>query len=138
MVYWKLHMYIFPGVQNMLYASGRLYQEHSSSNTFCTYIYIYSFWLFVTLIFLIWNKIGPQWIRMGSWKMTRFIFIEFWATEKFDISIWCTLQDKSNDVVIINIGHHHIKLEPLKVPALHPRSQEHPQKSGSVPNGCQI
>ena len=29
-------------------------------------------------------------------------------------------------------------LEPFVVPDLHPRSQERPPKSGSVPDGCQI
>ena len=31
-----------------------------------------------------------------------------------------------------------ITLDPLGIPHLHPRSQERPPKSGSVPDGCQI
>ena len=35
-----------------------------------------------------WNQEDLTWIQKDSWKMTRSAFVNFWATEKYDMSIW--------------------------------------------------
>ena len=51
---------------------------------------------------------------------------------------WNWMKESTPIIFLMNSMVKYITLEPLGVPDLHPSSQDHPQKSEIVPDGCQI